>query len=685
MQQVAFSPDYGATWNTAQLSQVSSVTAGPGCAVYITRKTTTDAFVAKLAPDGTTLWATFLGGSDQDAPIALVLDAQGNAYIAGNTLSPDFPATAPRIGVAGQGSVFVTKLATDGQIAYSVLIGGEARNTATALAIDALRNVYIVGGTNSVSFPVTPGTLVTKLDPGSYTGFLVKLSSTGQLVYATFAGEAYTYPGAILADAAGDVILAGTGSVPGMPPPQSYSGVFLMKLDPAATQVVSATYLSQGVGRKPSALATDAQGNLFMLGLAEDSDFTPGAFHSLPVTQCAGYKYPPTGNVYITKLAAANWQPIYNALLAGQCGSQPGAMAVAGNGAVVFSAATGAGFPLRRPLLGGPTCSYNSSLVGKLSPDGSVLDFATYLDDCGIPAIALAGDGSVYAGVTHGQAASVAGVMRLDLSNPPSLSLDRISNAFSGDGAAVVRGGLYALEGSGFPAASIDLGLNPGQDLPFQLGGIAFMFDGVPAPILQISPGRAIVAVPWNGFGPRSQSIEDDLISVQVLYNGVASNTAWMPVSSSLPGLLTRDFPNLLPYSDYTCLADGNARNNDGSVNDADHPAAAGSTITLFATGLGAAGLSADPGSIAHNPAVATVIPVYASWNRTADAETVSFVPDFVSALLQIRVKVPDPLPGAGGTAPSNGVQRVAIGLSLIPQQYYVYPLVSNLVSVYLK
>jgi uncharacterized protein (TIGR03437 family) len=686
MQQVAFSPDDGATWNTAQLSQVSSVTTGPGCAVYITRKATTDAFVAKLAPDGTTLWATFLGGSDQETAVALALDGQGNAYVTGNTLSPDFPATVPRIGVAGQGSVFVTRLSPDGQIAYSVVIGGEARNTATALAVDALQNAYIVGGTNSANFPVTPGRLVTKLNPGSYTGFLMKLSSTAQLVYATFAGEAYTYLGAILVDASGSVTLAGTGNVPGVAPPQPYnSNAFLMRLDPAAAQVVSATYLAQGVGRRPSALATDAQGNLFMLGLANDSDFTPGAYHSPAAAQCAGYKYPPSGNVYLTKLAAADWHPIYSALLAGQCGSQPGVMAVAGNGAVVFSVATGAGFPLRRPLLGGPTCYYNSSLVGKLSPDGAALEFATYLDDCGVPGITLAADGSVYAGVTHGQLASVAGVMRLDFSNPPSVSLDRIANAFSGDGAAIVRGGLYSLEGSGFAAASIDLGLSPGHDLPFQLGGAEAKFDSVLAPILQISPGRAIVAAPGGGFGSRSQRTpEAGFISVQVLYNGVASNTVWVPVSDSLPGLLTRDFPNLQPHAGYTQLAEANARNSDGSVNDADHPAASGSTITLFATGL-AAGLSTGPGSIAHNAAVATGIPVYASWNRTADAEIVSFVPDFVSALVQIRVKVPDPLPNFGGTALSNGVQRVPVGLSPISQQFYVYPLVSNLVSVYLK
>jgi photosystem II stability/assembly factor-like uncharacterized protein len=49
---VAFSPDFGVTWTTPQLTNVTSVAAGPGCTFYVTRTTSSDAFVAKIAPDG---------------------------------------------------------------------------------------------------------------------------------------------------------------------------------------------------------------------------------------------------------------------------------------------------------------------------------------------------------------------------------------------------------------------------------------------------------------------------------------------------------------------------------------------------------------------------------------------------------------------------------------------------------
>jgi hypothetical protein len=54
-----------------------------------------DAFVVKVNADGTGLaYATFLGGSDYDGGNAITADGAGGAYVAGITLSSDFPTTA---------------------------------------------------------------------------------------------------------------------------------------------------------------------------------------------------------------------------------------------------------------------------------------------------------------------------------------------------------------------------------------------------------------------------------------------------------------------------------------------------------------------------------------------------------------------------------------------------------------
>jgi photosystem II stability/assembly factor-like uncharacterized protein len=191
--QIAFSPDDGASWITPQLTRITGVGGRAGCSVYVTRQVAPDAFVAKLAP--------FLGGSDEDAPVALTLDAQGNAYVTGNTTSPDFPSSVPRIGVPGQRSVFLTKYLPDGSVGYSVTLGGNSVNTVTAIAVDPNGNIYVAGSTYSTNLPVTPGTLVTSLSSGSSAGFLVKLSSGAALVYGTYLGARNTIPAAILVGA----------------------------------------------------------------------------------------------------------------------------------------------------------------------------------------------------------------------------------------------------------------------------------------------------------------------------------------------------------------------------------------------------------------------------------------------------------------------------------------------------
>jgi uncharacterized protein (TIGR03437 family) len=697
--QVAFSPNDGVTWATPQFTHVNGVIAGRGCGIYVTRQGSSDTFVAKVAPDGSTAWATYLGGSDQDAPVALVVDAEGSAYILGNTTSPDFPVTAPRIGTPGQTAVFVTKFSPDGELAYSVLIGGDAVSKASALAADANGNVYVVGSTNSTMFPMTPGAVVTQLDAGSYTGFLVKLAADATLADATYLGPSYTVASAILIDG-NQVILAGTGAAPGLPPPQGSSPGFLLKLDPATLHVVSATNLP---GASPTSLAADAQGNLFLAGNS-GLPITPGAYTAQSSAACSSpyylYSLQTGSGVHIMKLAATDWTTIYSALLAAPCGIQSGAMAVDSAGAVVLGLATGNGLSLHNPLLAGPACDINSSAVAKISADGSALQFATYLDSCGVPGIAFASDGSIYAGASPSRRENPAGVLRLNTRAAPPISLDGIANTFSGDDTAVVGGGLYKLTGAGFGATTIDLGLNASHDLPFQLGGVQVTFDGIPAAILQTSLNRVIVVPPASlpaftrgsssstasNFGaPRSA-----FTAVRLSWNGISSNTTLMPVSTLMPGLLSMDYPNPRPNPSYENYPDAIAYNQDGTQNDKNHPAPLGSTITVYVTGMGATNPPVAPGSIARSDTIMPVSPVYSSWIPANPfmppaKQSVSSLPGFVSALLQVKVQVPDSVQSLGGTDVGNGVQRVPFGLRVSPPITSDIPIASNIIGVYVK
>ena len=673
---VAFSPDYGATWKTPQLTGVSSLTAGASCAVYITRPLTSDAFVAKVAPDGTVLWATYLGGSDQDAAVALAVDDQDNVYVAGNTSSPDFPSSVTRIGVAGQDAAWLAKLSVDGHVVYSAVVSGEAHNTVSAIAVDVNRNAYIAGRTNSTQFPVTPGTLPVTLDPGSYTGFLFKLGSDASLLYATYLGRAYTFPSAIIVDAGEEVTIAGNSQT---------ASASLVKLDRTASRVIAAADLA-GFGT-PTALTADDQGNLLVAGRADrGTDFvTPGAFVAPQSLSTCPAKFSTNGDAYIGKFSANDWKPVYGALLRAACGIQPGAIAVDKSGAAILAMAAGGGLPLRNPLLAGPACGANSSAVARLSPDGSSLEFATYLDNCGVPGIALAEGGSLYAGVSPLFSDHAAALLHVRAS-VSTITLDGIANAFSGDASAIAIGGLFSLKVSGLQAPTIDLGLNPKQNLPTSLSGIEVQFDGIPAPILQAGAGRLIVVAPVPPPATWRRQLVAGFTSVRIVVPGVSSSSVWMPVTDSEPGLLTGAFLNPQPPVN----SDGYAHNQDGTVNDASHPAAAGSTITLYVTGMGAVAPPPVPGSIAQSAASVATTTVYATWKRYSnpsvppDPETVYTLPGYLSAVLQIPMLVP-PVDTLGGVADANGVRRVLVGLQFQLAPSTSFPPASNLVGVYVK
>ena len=101
-------------------------------------------------------------GTDADAATGIALDGIGNVYVAGNTASSDFPATVPRIGVQGRQNVFCAKLDPDGNLLYSIVLGGDLTDTVSAIAVSEDGNAHVVGTTQSRSFPTTPGAFQTQ-------------------------------------------------------------------------------------------------------------------------------------------------------------------------------------------------------------------------------------------------------------------------------------------------------------------------------------------------------------------------------------------------------------------------------------------------------------------------------------------------------------------------------------------
>jgi len=140
-----------------------------------------DGFVTKINATGTGLiYSTYLGGNERDGePANVALDSSGNAYVAINTQSLNYPVTPTAFRPFRDGNVFssaLTKLNTSGGIVYSTFIGaGNGELGVTDVAVDAGGNAYVTGnGFGNRIFPVNAG-----LPQGTQQNFLVKFNAAG--------------------------------------------------------------------------------------------------------------------------------------------------------------------------------------------------------------------------------------------------------------------------------------------------------------------------------------------------------------------------------------------------------------------------------------------------------------------------------------------------------------------------
>jgi uncharacterized protein (TIGR03437 family) len=228
----------------------------------------TDAFAIKLAPDGTIAYATYLGGSGPDQARAVAVDSLGDAWITGDTESPDFPTTPSAfqskfhgendLGPQRYGDAFVAKLdPTGARLLYSTYLGGSAPDIGVAVAVDSTGAAYVAGATQSPDFPISSGVVQSvysgpaNAPPGSYgNAFVTKFTPCNLLGYSTYA------PGAgatgIAVDSRGDAYLPGTS---------------LSVLSPDASSIRSVPV--------PGGIALDSQDSVYLSGTTRGYIFFP--------------------------------------------------------------------------------------------------------------------------------------------------------------------------------------------------------------------------------------------------------------------------------------------------------------------------------------------------------------------------------------------------------------------------
>jgi Beta-propeller repeat/Abnormal spindle-like microcephaly-assoc'd, ASPM-SPD-2-Hydin len=262
-----------------------------------------------LVIDPVLLYSTYLGGSGDDQPTGIAVDSQGSVYVSGYTDSTDFPLASLGSLPPGSDHVFVAKFDSSGSnLVYADYIGGNSQDYGYALALDSANEVYVTGSTASSDFPVVNA--YQGIYPGSFNGFLTKISSDGaSLLYSTYlGGNGSDIPARVAIDNLSDAFVAGSTSSTNFPIVNAYQSTaspnqggvygnygFLTKFSPDGSSLIFSTYLggSSNVSfqcgttqcwpqpvSSVTGLALDAAGNAYVAGTTNTYDFptTTGAY-----------------------------------------------------------------------------------------------------------------------------------------------------------------------------------------------------------------------------------------------------------------------------------------------------------------------------------------------------------------------------------------------------------------------
>ncbi|HEU4388290.1 MAG TPA: SBBP repeat-containing protein, partial [Blastocatellia bacterium] len=344
-----------------------------------------DTFVAKLDPTGTRiLYLTYLGGSDLDGANGLTIDSAGNAYITGYTRSRNFPVLNPlQPANRGQFNSFVTKLGPTGNMVYSTYLGGTAGDAGSGIVVDAAGNAYVAGITTSPNFPTSNPVQPTLRGAGDL--YVAKLNAAGnQLLYSTYLGGSMDDASTSIAlDSSGNVYVAGATLSPDFrtanAAQQSHGGgifdAFVLKLNSLGNQLVYSTYVGGNGGDRAFRITADPAGNAYVIGDTRSPNLTTTG--PLQRTLAGG------SDAFVAKFGP-NGSLLYSTYLGGSGIDSGTAIALDQSGAAFVTGFTSSpNFPTVSAVQ--PALSNGSidAFVAKITPSGSALEYSTYLGGSG--------------------------------------------------------------------------------------------------------------------------------------------------------------------------------------------------------------------------------------------------------------------------------------------------------------
>jgi uncharacterized protein (TIGR03437 family) len=589
-----------------------------------------DILISKFSSTGTNIFVTHLGTQYNDYGHALAVDPAGNVYFAGETTDG-----------ASFESALLGKTDTNGNVLFDYwpdqyslpnVYGVQGQDYATAVALDASGNFYVAGATTCRYFPYNSGAAQTTL-AGGWDGFVMKWSGSGAgtALYSTFLGGIGSDAiNGIAVDSAGNAYVIGSTTSLNFPVTSgafqahnnnsagSTGTAFVTKLSSTLTMVYS-TYLGGSGSETGNAIAVDSSGAAYVTGETTSTNFpTLGALQ--------GSFGGGMGDVFLTKLNGSGQTLAYSTYLGGAGEDRGYGIALdAGNNAYVTGVTASIDFPVTPDAFQASNQGTANAIVTAVDSTGGTLLFSSYLGGNGSP-----GTGGDYGNavsatcagglVVTGAAASAnfpvtsgawlgtypggTGSSAFLTGIGAGPAMPAISSGVFGSWAPaagpVAPGSLLSIYGSGFSAAQ---NVTQALPLPTSAAGASVTINSIPAPILYASPSQMNVQVPYE------------------VSPGAAVVTVNNQCGASAPAIL--QVSQAAPYIWQSGPGGSAAFNQDGTLNSPSNPAAAGSVIVIFVTGIGpvtnpvatGAGAPGSPLSWASLPYSATV----GGWNSAVN------------------------------------------------------------------
>jgi len=437
----------------------------------------------------TLLYSTYIGGRGDDRGAAIAVDSSGKAYVTGSTASTNFPLANPAQTVmGGSKTAFALNLNSTGNVlTYSTYFGGATYDVGTAIALDGSGNAYIAGDTQSSNFPVHGG--VQSTNAGGFDAFVGKLNAGGAIVFSTYlGGAANEHAGGIAVDSSANVYVAGgtySANFPVAGAIQSVNGgnqdAFATKLNAAGSQILYSTYLGGSgtvTAEQANAIKVDGSGNAYIAGVTNSANFpvTSGAYQVI---------YNGFQDAFAAKLNPAGSALVYSTYLGGTAFDWANGIGLDSSGNAYVAGYTSS---FDFASVGGVQAGFGGfydAFVSKLNATGTGLLFSTYYGGSGsdtVNAIAVDASGNMFVGgqtsslnfplqsqiQSSNNGSSIGWAARLGVTAPPVQTPSVVSvTPGSGTGNTATLTAQFSDTGGGASLATVSLLINTSASTSF--------------------------------------------------------------------------------------------------------------------------------------------------------------------------------------------------------------------------